>query len=67
MLKIHMKNTKNEIFKSFDKNLIYKELVKTLSLHEIKIYQARIDRTNIRIHRYFNSTPLRNSFARICN
>ena len=36
-------------------------------MHEIKIYQARVDRTNTRIQRYFNSTPLRNVFARICN
>ena len=62
-----MRNTKKEIFKSFDKNLIYKEMVKILSLHEIKIYQARVDRTNTRMQRYFNSTPLRNVFARICN
>ena len=46
-----MKNTKKEIFKSFDKNLIYKEMVKTISLHEIKIYQARVDRTNTRMQR----------------
>ena len=52
MLKINMKNTKKEIFKSFDKNLIYKEMVKILSLHEIKIYQARVDRTNKRMQRY---------------
>ena len=49
MLKINMKNTKKEIFKSFDKNLIYKEMVKIFSLHEIKIYQARVDRTNTRM------------------
>ena len=62
-----MKNTKKEIFKSFDKNLIYKEMVKILSLHEIKIYQVRVDRTNTRMQIYFNSTTLRNFFARICN
>ena len=62
-----MKNTKKEILKSFDKNFIYKEIVKTLSLHEIKIYQARVDRTSTRMLGYFNSTPLRNVFARICN
>ena len=67
MLKINMKNTKKEIFKSFDKNLIYKEMVKILYLKEIKIYQARVDRTSTRMKRYFNSTPLRNVFARICN
>ena len=38
-----MRNTKKEIFKSFDKDLIYKEMVKKISLHEIKIYQARVD------------------------
>ena len=36
MLKINMKNKKKEIFKTFDKNQIYKEMVKTISLHEIK-------------------------------
>ena len=67
MLKINMKNTNKEIFTSFDKNLIYKEMVKTISLHEIKMYQARVDRTKTKMQRYFNSTPLRNVFARICN
>ena len=67
MLKINIKNKKKEIFKTFDKNQIYKEMVKTISLHEIKIYQARVDRTNTRMQRYINSTPLRNVFARICN
>ena len=67
MLKINMKNTKKEIFKSFDKNLIYKEMVKTISLHEIKMCQARVDRTKTKMQRYFNSTPLKNFFARICN
>ena len=54
MLKINMKNTKKEIFKSFDQNQIYKEMVKTISLHEIKIYQGRVDRTNTRMQIYFN-------------
>ena len=67
MLKINMKNTNKEIFTSFDKDLIYKEMVKTISLHEIKMYQARVDRTKTKMQRYFNSTPLRNFFARICN
>ena len=53
MLKINMKNTKKEIFKSFDKNLIYKEMVKILSLHEIKIYQARVDRTKYKNAKIF--------------
>ena len=65
MLKINMKNKKKEIFKTFDKNQIYKEMVKTIYLHEIKIYQARVNRTNTKMQRYFNSTPLRNVFARI--
>ena len=67
MLKINMKNKKKEIFKTFEKNQIYKEMVKTIYLHEIKIYQARVNRTNTKMQRYFNSTPLRNVFARICN
>ena len=49
MLKINMKNTKKEIFKSLDKKLIYKEMVKTISLHKIKIYHARVDIANTRM------------------
>ena len=32
---------------------------------EIKLYQARIDRMTSKSQRYFNSTPLRNAFARM--
>ena len=41
-------------------------MVKVLSDLEVKIYQARQDRLETRIQRYFNSTPLRNVFSRIC-
>jgi DNA-binding MarR family transcriptional regulator len=48
------------------KEIILSEMVKVLSDLELKIYQARQDRMQTRIQRYFNSTPLRNVFARIC-
>ena len=48
------------------KQIILQEMVKVLSDLEIKIYQARQDRMQTKIQRYFNSTPLRNAFARIC-
>lgn len=48
------------------KEMILKEMVKVLADLEIKIYQARQDRMQTKIQRYFNSTPLRNVFARIC-
>ena len=48
------------------KQLIENEMVKVLSDLEVKIYQARQDRLETRIQRYFNSTPLRNVFSRIC-
>lgn len=48
------------------KKLIQNEMVKVLSDLEIKVYQARQDRMQTKIQRYFNSTPLRNVFARIC-
>lgn len=48
------------------KKLIENEMVKVLSDLEVKIYQARQDRLETKIQRYFNSTPLRNVFSRIC-
>jgi hypothetical protein len=48
------------------KEIILKEMVKILADLEVKIYQARQDRMQTKIQRYFNSTPLRNVFARIC-
>ena len=48
------------------KELIDNEMNKVLCDLEIKIYQARQDRMQTRIQRYFNSTPLRNVFARVC-
>lgn len=40
------------------------EMVKVLCELEIKIYQARCDRMDNKISRYFNSTPAKNTFAR---
>lgn len=48
------------------KELIDNEIIKVLTDLEIKIYQSRQDRLETRIQRYFNSTPLRNVFSRIC-
>ena len=48
------------------KQLIKNEMVKVLCDLEVKIYQARQDRIQTKIQRYFNSTPLRNVFSRIC-
>ena len=48
------------------KQLIQNEMVKVLCDLEVKIYQARQDRIQTKIQRYFNSTPLRNVFSRIC-
>lgn len=48
------------------KELIDNEMNKVLCDLEIKIYQARQDRMQTKIQRYFNSTPLRNVFSRIC-
>ena len=48
------------------KKLIDNEMNKVLCDLEIKIYQARQDRMKTKIQRYFNSTPLRNVFARMC-
>ena len=46
--------------------IIEKEMVLSLCDLELKIYQTRQDRMQTKIQRYFNSTPLRNVFARIC-
>jgi len=48
------------------KKLIQNEMIKVLCDLEVKIYQARQDRLQTKIQRYFNSTPLRNVFSRIC-
>jgi len=45
-------------------NYLDMEMSKVLCELEIKIYQERQDRLNSKIQRYFNSTPLRNVFAR---
>ena len=42
-------------------------MVKLISRYEIRIFQSRVDRVETRMQRYFNSTPLKNVFARVCN
>ena len=42
-----------------------KRYIITLCQLEIKLYQARIDKMSSKSQRYFNSTPLRNAFARL--
>lgn len=44
---------------------IQQQLTKILCQHEIAIYQARQTRMETKVQRYFNSTPLRNVFARM--
>ena len=44
---------------------IKNELTKIITKHELYIYQARQTRMDTRHQRYFNSTPLRNAFARV--
>ena len=52
---------KNKLMK-----IIEKEMVLSLCDLELKIYQTRQDRMQTKMQRYFNSTPLRNVFSRIC-
>jgi len=47
------------------KKYIDQELTKILCQHEIAVYQARQTRMSTKVQRYFNSTPLRNVFARM--
>ena len=47
------------------KKYIDNELVKILCQHELAIYLARQTRMDTKVQRYFNSTPLRNVFARM--
>ena len=42
-------NINNESSKSLNEEIVYREMVKILSSHEIKIYQARVDRVNTRM------------------
>ncbi len=42
-------NINNEFSKSLNEEIVYREMVKILSSHEIKIYQARVDRVNTRM------------------
>ena len=44
---------------------IINELTKIICKHELYIYQLRHSKMKTRMQRYFNSTPLRNAFARV--
>ena len=50
------------ILEDFD-NFFYRRTLRSLCTFELKIYQARIDRLDTKMQRYFNSTPIRNAFA----
>ena len=50
------------ILEDFD-NFFYRRTLRSLCAFELKIYQARIDRLDTKMQRYFNSTPIRNAFA----
>ena len=54
--------TKPVILENFE-NYFYRRTLKSLCSYELKIYQARIDRLDTKMQRYFNSTPIRNAFA----
>ena len=56
-------STKPVILENFE-NYFYRRTLKSLCSYELKIYQARIDRLDTKMQRYFNSTPIRNAFAR---
>ena len=47
------------------KDYLEKRYILTMCQLEIKLYQARIDGMTSKSQRYFNSTPLRNAFARM--
>ena len=47
------------------KEYLEKRYILTMCQLEIKLYQARIDGMKSKSQRYFNSTPLRNAFARM--
>ena len=55
-------STKPVILENFE-NYFYRRTLKSLCSYELKIYQARIDRLDTKMQRYFNSTPIRNAFA----
>ena len=44
---------------------IQNELTKIICKHELFIYQLRHSKMKTRMQRYFNSTPLKNAFARV--
>ena len=56
------KSIKPVILENFE-NYFYRRTLKSLCSYELKIYQARIDRLDTKMQRYFNSTPIRNAFA----
>ena len=57
----------NKNISNFLDDETYRQMVKLISRYEIRIFQSRVDRVEKRMQRYFNSTPLKNVFARVCN
>ena len=57
----------NKNISNFLDDETYRQMVKLISRYEIRIFQSRVDRVETRMQRYFNSTPLKNVFARVCN
>ena len=57
----------NKNISNFLDDETYRQMVKLISRYEIRIFQSRADRVETRMQRYFNSTPLKNVFARVCN
>ena len=58
-----MQNKTKEAINEVHKHLIHKYNVETCAL-EMKLHEARQSRMNNKVQRYFNSTPIRNAFAR---
>ena len=58
-----MNNFKKPVILENFENYFYRRTLKSLCSYELKIYQARIDRLDTKMQRYFNSTPIRNAFA----
>ena len=58
-----MKDSTKEAIKEVHKHLIHQYNVETCAL-EMRTHQVRQNRMNNKVQRYFNSTPIRNAFAR---
>jgi hypothetical protein len=57
------KSNDEKLFLNGINDFLNNRLLDSLCDYELKIYQARIDRTKTKEQRYFNSTPIRNAFA----